>query len=71
MKRAIVVFGSFIVLMATGCRKSQPPNTSGGPAGNRAVVVYSSADKEFAELIFRAYEQKTGNCRVANSSAWR
>jgi len=23
-------------------------------------VVYSSADKEFAELIFRAYEQKTG-----------
>ena len=24
----------------------------------RAVVVHSSADKEFAELIFRAYEQK-------------
>jgi iron(III) transport system substrate-binding protein len=24
------------------------------------VVVYSSTDKEFAELIFRAYEQKTG-----------
>lgn len=26
----------------------------------RSVVVYSSADKEFAELVFRAYEEKTG-----------
>jgi iron(III) transport system substrate-binding protein len=60
MKRAVVVFGSFIVLMATGCQKSRPPDASGGPVGNRTVVVYSSADKEFAELIFRAYEQKTG-----------
>ena len=60
MKRAIVVFGSFIVLMATGCQKSQSPSTSRGQAGDRTVVVYSSADKEFAELIFRAYEQKTG-----------
>jgi iron(III) transport system substrate-binding protein len=60
MKRAVVVLGSFIVLMATGCQKSEPPNKSGGPSGNREVVVYSSADKEFAELIFRAYEQKTG-----------
>ena len=46
--------------MAAGCQPSQPPANSGGPAGDRAVVVYSSADKEFAELIFRAYEQKTG-----------
>ena len=38
MKRGIVVFGSFIVLMATGCQKSQPPNTSGGPAGSRAPL---------------------------------
>jgi len=60
VKRAIAVVGSFIVLIATACQKSQPPNTSGGAAGSRAVVVYSSADKEFAELIFRAYEQKTG-----------
>ena len=60
MKRAIVVCGSCIVLMATGCQKSQSPSTAGGPAGDRTVVVYSSADKEFAELIFRAYEQKTG-----------
>jgi iron(III) transport system substrate-binding protein len=60
MKRAIVVCGSVIALMATGCQKSQPPSTSRGQAGDRTVVVYSSADKEFAELIFRAYEQKTG-----------
>ena len=31
-----------------------------GPEAGRSVVVYSSADKEFAELIFRAYEAKTG-----------
>jgi iron(III) transport system substrate-binding protein len=60
VKRAIVVFGSFIVVMATGCQKSQSPSTARGQAGDRTVVVYSSADKEFAELIFRAYEQKTG-----------
>jgi iron(III) transport system substrate-binding protein len=60
MKRAIVVFGSVIVVMAAGCQTSQPPGTSAGQAGDRTVVVYSSADKEFAELIFRAYEQKTG-----------
>src|SRR3954471_15714275 len=60
MKRAFVVCGSCIVLMATGCQKSQSPSTSGGRAGDHTIVVYSSADKEFAELIFRAYEQKTG-----------
>src|SRR6185436_2880524 len=56
----IVACGSFIVLMATGCQKSEPPGTSSAPAGHRTVVVYSSADKEFAELIFRACEEKTG-----------
>jgi iron(III) transport system substrate-binding protein len=60
MKRAIVVFSSVIGLIATGCQQSQPANGSEGRTGNRTVVVYSSADKEFAELIFRAYEQKTG-----------
>src|SRR4051812_8144260 len=60
MKRGIVVLGSFVVLAATGCQNSQTPNTSNRPGGERAVVVYSSADKEFAELIFHAYEQKTG-----------
>ena len=60
MKRAVAACASCIVLLATGCQNTQSPNTSGGPAGSRSVVVYSSADKEFAELIFRAYERKTG-----------
>jgi iron(III) transport system substrate-binding protein len=60
MNRLIAIFGSVIVLIATGCQKSEPPSMSAGRTGNRTVVVYSSADKEFAELIFRAYEQKTG-----------
>jgi iron(III) transport system substrate-binding protein len=46
--------------IVTGCGSSQPQSTSNGQAGERTVVVYSSADKEFAELVFRAYEQKTG-----------
>lgn len=41
MKREIVVFGALLVVMATGCQKSQPPKTSGGPAGNRTVAVKS------------------------------
>ena len=60
MKRVSVVLGFFVVVIAAGCQKSQPASASGGQAGDRAVVVYSSADKEFADLIFRAYEQKTG-----------
>lgn len=48
VKRGIVPLALSVLLMAAGCQR------------NRAVVVYSSADKEFAELIFRAYEQKTG-----------
>jgi iron(III) transport system substrate-binding protein len=60
MKRAIVVLGLCILVIAAGCRNGPSPGTSGGPSGVRTVVVYSSADKEFAELIFRAYEQKTG-----------
>ena len=35
------------------------PSPGGGEAAS-SVVVYCSADKEFAELIFRAYEAKTG-----------
>jgi iron(III) transport system substrate-binding protein len=59
MKRAVVIVGFGIVTAAAGCQKSQPPSTSGAPVGDQRVVVYSSADKEFAELIFRAYEEKT------------
>ena len=60
MKRAIFVVGLSVLVMTAGCQPGQPPANSGGPAGDRSVVVYSSADKEFAELIFQAYEQKTG-----------
>jgi iron(III) transport system substrate-binding protein len=60
--RMSAVMGGVVLcflVVAGGCR-SQSPETSAGPATDRSVVVYSSADKEFAELIFRAYEQKTG-----------
>jgi len=59
MTRAIVIVGLGIAVAAAGCGKSQPSSTSGAQAGDRTVVVYSSADKEFAEQIFRAYEAKT------------
>ncbi len=42
----LAVFGS--------CSRERPV------PGARNVVVYSSADKEFAELVFQAYEKKTG-----------
>ncbi len=35
------------------------PSSSDGQGG-RTVVVYSSADKEFAEIIFKAYETRSG-----------
>ena len=47
-----------LALAAGACRgesRQTQPDKGGG-----SVVVHSSADKEFAELIFRAYEQKTG-----------
>src|SRR4051812_23144752 len=47
MKRLLVV--AFLVLVGGSCTRPQ-----------QSVVVYCSADKEFAELVFRAYEVKTG-----------
>jgi iron(III) transport system substrate-binding protein len=51
-----------LLLAGSACGQVEAPAPSGStaPAGERTVVVYSSADKEFAELIFKAYEQKTG-----------
>lgn len=44
--------GLSAALLVAGCQRETPkPNQ---------VVVYSSADKEFAELVFRAYEEKSG-----------
>jgi iron(III) transport system substrate-binding protein len=62
MKRALLAFAfSFsLVTLVAGCSKTESPSDSPTVSGGRSVVVYSSADKEFAELIFRAYEQKTG-----------
>ena len=60
IKLALVSAGLLCLVMTGGCQSSPPPATSAEPTANRTVVVYSSADKEFAELIFRAYERKTG-----------
>lgn len=51
----------FAVLIATAScgRQDDSPSSRSGEAAPR-VVVYCSADKEFAELIFHAYEAKTG-----------
>jgi iron(III) transport system substrate-binding protein len=56
VRGTIVFCGLAAVLVAGGCQTAELPATS----AERTVVVYSSADKEFADLIFRAYEQKTG-----------
>lgn len=59
MRRAIVVL-VLCTLAAAGCQGRNSSGNSPQQAGDRTLVVYSSADKEFADLIFRAYEQKTG-----------
>lgn len=57
MRRALVALAFSGLVTIVGCSNAESPANS---AGERSVVVYSSADKEFAELIFRAYEAKTG-----------
>src|SRR3954463_11252753 len=47
-----------LVLLTTACGKPSQKAASTESAGS--VIVYCSADKEFAELIFKAYEAKTG-----------
>jgi iron(III) transport system substrate-binding protein len=49
-----------IVIACVSCGPREGGATSPRSGGDASVVVYCSADKEFAELIFRAYEQKTG-----------
>ncbi|MBL8144603.1 MAG: extracellular solute-binding protein [Acidobacteria bacterium] len=60
LARCAAVLTILVGLGACRQERTPGPSSSGYPAAGRAVVVYSSADKEFAELIFRAYEQKTG-----------
>ena len=46
-----------LAVIAAGCGT---PSGSNATTQAGSVVVYCSADKEFAELIFKAYEAKTG-----------
>jgi iron(III) transport system substrate-binding protein len=52
-----VVF--LIATVSCGRQDNESQSPRGGEAAQN-VVVYCSADKEFAELVFRAYEAKTG-----------
>jgi iron(III) transport system substrate-binding protein len=60
MIRPVGCIGLFAFFVSCGQGTAPARTGPAGETGARSVVVYSSADKEFAELIFRAYEQKTG-----------
>jgi iron(III) transport system substrate-binding protein len=60
MIRPVGCIGLFAFLAACGQGTAPARTGPAGETGARSVVVYSSADKEFAALIFRAYERKTG-----------
>src|SRR5947209_1236126 len=50
-----------LLAAVAACRKPGDVGAQGTPRpGSQEVVVYSSADKEFSELIFKAYEAKSG-----------
>lgn len=50
-----------VAIAGAGCgKKDANAPTSDRGESPRSVVVYCSADKEFAELVFKAYEAKTG-----------
>jgi len=59
-RQALVTLALLTVAIVFGCGRKESSGNESKTSGERSVVVYSSADKEFAELIFRAYEQKTG-----------
>lgn len=52
-------FAFLIATVSCGRRNSDSQSPRSGEAA-QSVVVYCSADKEFAELVFHAYEAKTG-----------
>lgn len=56
-----------VLLCLWACRRGEAPSASPSAGSTRAgsVVVYSSTDKEFSELIFHAYERKTGGTVLA------
>lgn len=62
MKRSPFTLG-VLAFMAWACSKSEPGRSGIGSLSSsapREVVVYSSTDKEFSELVFDAYRKKTG-----------
>jgi iron(III) transport system substrate-binding protein len=52
--------GLVAALTVGGCHRAEDGGERPAPSRTREVVVYSSADKEFAELIFKAYEATSG-----------
>jgi iron(III) transport system substrate-binding protein len=59
-RRGAVVGGLAVSLLSLSCGGRSESTSSGSDATTPSVVVYCSADKEFAEPIFRAYESKSG-----------
>ena len=57
VRREALSLGLLFLLAGTACPGG---DDSRRPASPRTVVVYSSADKEFAEPVFREYERRTG-----------
>jgi iron(III) transport system substrate-binding protein len=58
-RATLTLLGFIIVAGACGRRDGDSASSRSGET-TPSVVVYCSADKEFAELIFHAYEAKTG-----------
>src|SRR5512144_2748549 len=54
------VCGVIVAILGAACGRDAEPPASGSGTSGRSVVVYCSADKEFAEPIFKAYEARTG-----------
>lgn len=57
--KALLFLGCAAAALSLACQREAPGSRGNEPA-SQSVVVYSSADKEFAELIFAAYRRKTG-----------
>src|SRR5262245_15129041 len=49
-----------VLVTISACNRRDAGSASSGSASPASVVVYCSADKEFAEPIFHAYEATTG-----------
>jgi iron(III) transport system substrate-binding protein len=58
VKKILVLGGVVLLMLGAACSRDSHPDPP-TPA-ERSVVVYSSTDKEYAELIFKAYEAKSG-----------